>query len=163
MKKRINKERKLKYANIITFAMSACFFILCGILIVIGISRDNLEPIILITTIFLSITMSTFIIPCFVSFLLEFITNPVINEGEETYNYLNKEEFIEVLYTPNINGCEKEMTLTILEKVNCNFFAKLNEEYDIFLIVKDKENNEIYNCVISNYAYFNSRFKVKSN
>ena len=45
--------------------------------------------------------------------------------------------------------------------MECRFFAKLDENDEIILIAKDKEDNEIYRFEISNYSYFNARFKQK--
>ena len=167
MKKRTNKKLTVQQAKIITFIISAFFFVLFGLLIGIGITQNNVEGIFIFATIFLGVATTTFLIPVFVWERLLPITEPVIDiEGKKVVlDFLNKENFTELSFIPQDDngGSEYEMLLTIIKRVECKFFAKLKEDDEIILIVKDKEDNDIYSCEISNYSYFNARFKQKSN
>ena len=46
----------------------------------------------------------------------------------------------------------------ILQKEECKFYAKLTENNNIYLIVKDKHDEEVFSEVID-YVYFNYNFK----
>ena len=48
----------------------------------------------------------------------------------------------------------------ILQKEECKFYAKLTENNNIYLIVKDKHDEEVFSEVID-YVYFNYNFKFK--
>lgn len=86
-----------------------------------------------------------------------------LQEKNRAISLLTKEKFTELSFIPqeDDDGGEYEMLLAIQKGTNCKFFAKLNEDDKIILIVKNKDNVEIYNCKISNYYYFNLRFKKK--
>ena len=49
----------------------------------------------------------------------------------------------------------------ILQKEECKFYAKLIENNNIYLIVKDKHNEEVFSEEIENHVYFNHNFKFK--
>ena len=49
----------------------------------------------------------------------------------------------------------------ILQKEECKFYAKLTENNNIYLIVKEKHNEEVYSAEIENHVYFNSNFKFE--
>lgn len=51
------------------------------------------------------------------------------------------------------------MIIQILKKEGCKFYAKLTENNNIHLVVKDKHNEEVYSAEIENLIYFNSNFK----
>ena len=53
------------------------------------------------------------------------------------------------------------MIRQILQKEGCKFYAKLTENKNIYLIVKDKHNEEVYSVEIENHVYFNSNFKFE--
>lgn len=46
-------------------------------------------------------------------------------------------------------------------KEECKFYAKLTENDNIYLIVKDKHNEEVFSKEIENYVYFHNNFKFK--
>ena len=48
----------------------------------------------------------------------------------------------------------------ILQKEECKFYAKLTENNNIYLIVKDKHDEEVFSEVID-YVYFNYNFEFK--
>ena len=48
----------------------------------------------------------------------------------------------------------------ILQKEECKFYAKLTENDNIYLIVKDKHDEEVFSEVID-YVYFNYNFEFK--
>ena len=56
--------------------------------------------------------------------------------------------------------CDKmDMIMQILQKEGCKFYAKITENNNIHLVVKDKHNEEVYSVEIENLIYFNSNFK----
>ena len=52
-----------------------------------------------------------------------------------------------------------DMIMQILQKEGCKFYAKLTENNNIHLVVKDKHNENVYSVEIENLIYFNSNFK----
>ena len=57
-------------------------------------------------------------------------------------------------------GSDINIMRQILQKEGCKFYAKLTEK-NIYLIVKDKHNEEVYSGEIENHVYFNSNFKFE--
>lgn len=51
------------------------------------------------------------------------------------------------------------MMKKILRKEECKFYAKLTDNENIYLVVKDKHDEEVYDTKIENYDYFDSYFK----
>ncbi len=71
--------------------------------------------------------------------------------------YLSTTDYKQVifLYEP----CDiTKMLVQILQKEDCKFYAKLTENNNIHLIVKDKNNEEVYSTEIDNIFYFNANF-----
>ena len=167
MKKRIEKKLTSKQANGISLLVSAICTILLAIMCVTSYSDwDAMQCLVLV--------LCCIMLPI----LIYFLCYEIILKGDQiklaeentelhksTKEFLCKEEFTEVSFDPKKdNGeSEREMLLTIIKTIECRFFAKLNENDDIILIVKNQEDNDIYRCEISNYSYFNARFKPKSN
>ena len=57
-------------------------------------------------------------------------------------------------------SCDRmDMIMQILQKEGCKFYAKLTENNNIHLIVKDKHNEEVYSVEIENLFYFTANFK----
>ena len=54
-----------------------------------------------------------------------------------------------------------DMIEKIMKKEECKFYAKLTENNNIHLVVKDKMNEEIYSEEIENFFYFSYNFKFK--
>lgn len=54
------------------------------------------------------------------------------------------------------------MMCQILKKEECTFYAKLTGKKDIYLIVKDKHNEKIYDVEIANECYFMANFVLKN-
>lgn len=52
-----------------------------------------------------------------------------------------------------------DMIMQILQKEGCKFYAKLTENNNVHLVIKDKHNEEVYSAEIENLIYFNSNFK----
>ena len=61
---------------------------------------------------------------------------------------------------PADDGSHIDMMNKILQKEECKFYAKLTEDNNIYLIVKDK-HEEVLSEEIQNYVYFNNKFKIK--
>ncbi len=51
------------------------------------------------------------------------------------------------------------MITKILQKEGCKFYAKLTEDNNVHLIVKDKHDEEVYSAEIENPFYFDKNFK----
>lgn len=51
------------------------------------------------------------------------------------------------------------MIVQILQKEECKFYAKLTENNNVHLVVKDKYDEEVYSVEIENLIYFNTNFK----
>ena len=51
------------------------------------------------------------------------------------------------------------MITKILQKEGCKFYAKLTEDNNVHLIVKDKHDEEVYSTEIENPFYFDKNFK----
>lgn len=89
--------------------------------------------------------------------ILKMIFN--VEETEKKENtFLSKDDFTQVFYNPTKwYTSEEEMILSILEKEEIKFYAKLMEDEKILLLVKNR-NDVIYSCEISNYYYFEEHF-----
>lgn len=72
---------------------------------------------------------------------------------------LSSTSFKQVYFNPEYNGVNTDIMLTILEKDGCVFYAKLVENNCIYLIIKDKNNEEVFNEKIGNHLYFALNFK----
>lgn len=83
-----------------------------------------------------------------------------VTEGV-TMQYLSYTDFKEVYFLAEGFGSDIDMMRKILQKEGCKFYAKLTENNNIFLIVKDKHNEEVYSAEIENHVYFNSNFKFE--
>ena len=78
--------------------------------------------------------------------------------------FLSKEDYTEVFYeASNWHTSEGEMILTILEKEEIKFFAKLTDDANILLVVRNRNDQEIYSCEISNFDYFEVHFQKEKN
>lgn len=78
-----------------------------------------------------------------------------------TIQYLSYTDFKEVYFSAEGFGSDIDMMRKILQKEECKFYAKLTENNNIYLIVKDKHNEEVYSAEIENHVYFNSNFKFE--
>ena len=56
----------------------------------------------------------------------------------------------------------KKCAVKAFEICGCRFFAKLIENDEILLLVKDNTDEVKYKDIIADYYYFNARFKQKS-
>ena len=75
-----------------------------------------------------------------------------------TRQCLSKTDYRQVYFL--YESCDKmDMIMQILQKEGCKFYAKLTENNNIHLVVKDKHNEEVYSIEIENLIYFNSNFK----
>jgi len=164
MKKRTNKKLTFKQAKIISFSATIIFSVFMAIMFIIaGIENSLLQPLWLC---FLAYGVLVIFFACAMWAFMQIYSDPKsdLKEKNKAFGFLNKDTFTELYFIPqNNSGSEYEMLLTIIKRVECKFFAKLKEDDEIILIAKDKEDNEIYRCEISNYSYFNERFKLKAN
>ncbi len=78
-----------------------------------------------------------------------------------TIPQLSYTDFRQVYFFLSSSGDAIAKIMQILRKEECKFYAKLNENDTIYLIVKDKYNEEVYSSEIENYTYFNSHFKFE--
>ena len=80
----------------------------------------------------------------------------------ETVNtqYLSYTDFKQVYFiAKNLENDIVDMMKQIIQKEECKFYAKINNNKNISLIVKDKHNEEVYSAEIENYVCFNYHFK----
>lgn len=84
-------------------------------------------------------------------------------QKEKTNTFLSKDKFTELSFFLNCGESEAKILSAIIHAGGYKFYAKLTEDDNILLIVKDKNNDEIYNTIISNYLYFTNHFKKKEN
>ncbi len=78
-----------------------------------------------------------------------------------TAQYLSYTDFKQVYFGVTDDGSHIDMMNKILQKEECKFYAKLIENNNIYLIVKDKHNEEVFSEEIENHVYFNHNFKFK--
>ena len=83
------------------------------------------------------------------------------SEKEQVKTYLSKEKFTEVSYTTSATHTEAKMLSIILKAEGCRFYAKLTEDDNIRVVIKDKNDSKIYDAIFTNYLYFTSHFKPK--
>ena len=103
----------------------------------------------------------------FVLYFLIFKGDDKKNEEETekikraTMEKLSYTEFKQVYLVFRNSGSAVIMIEQILQKEGCKFYARLNENNNIYLIVKDKHNEEVYSAEIIQYDYFASNFTFK--
>lgn len=78
-----------------------------------------------------------------------------------TLSYLSYTDFRQVNFLVTDARSYIDMMNKIIQKEEYKFYAKLTENNNIYLIVKDKHNEEVFNDEISNYVYFNHYFKFE--
>ena len=78
---------------------------------------------------------------------------------DKTIQNLSYTDFREVYFLVTDEGSHIDMMKKILRKEECKFYAKFTDNENIYLVVKDKHDEEVYNAEIENYDYFNSHFK----
>lgn len=162
VKKRSKKNLTSKQANRISLIISAIYLILSLIRgIIENPTGDN--------------AVYYWVIGCMVgTAFIYFIFYFVIFKGEDkvreerakvtegiTMQYLSYTDFKEVYFLAEGVGSDIDMMRKILQKEGCKFYAKLTENNNVFLIVKDKHNEEVYSAEIENHIYFNSNFKFE--
>lgn len=158
MKNRIKKRLTLKQAKIMTFIAAIIF---CVIETIAIIHRFLNHPDWYLTF-YLGVLGFTALLAIIWILLKSIVSRIELDERILSKDFLNKEEFTEILYIPDIHGYEKEITLDIFRKLDCKFFAKLNEDEKIILIVKDNENNVIYSHKMSGYPCLNGSINPKN-
>ena len=78
-----------------------------------------------------------------------------------TVQHLSYTDFKQVYFLVADDGSYIiNMMNKILQKEECKFYAKLTENDNIYLIVKDKHDEEVFSEVID-YVYFNYNFEFK--
>ena len=66
---------------------------------------------------------------------------------------LSYTDFQQVYFLVTDVGSHINMMRQILQKEECKFYAKLIDNKNIYLVVKDKHNEEVYSAEIENYVY----------
>ena len=103
--------------------------------------------------------------------LIYFFVYEIIFKGEDiarsererqievaTRQCLSKTDYKQVYFL--YESCDKtDMIMQILQKEGCKFYAKLTENNNVHLVVKDKYDEEVYSVEIENLIDFNSNFK----
>ena len=84
-------------------------------------------------------------------------------QKEKSSTFLSKDKFTQLSFFINCGESEAKMLSAIIHAEGCKFYGKITEDDNILLIVKDKNDDEIYNTIISNYLYFTNHFKPKEN
>lgn len=156
--KRIKKQLTSKQVGIISMVVA----IVCGI-IYFWLPYSKGEGIFISGIMALVIAMVIFIF-CFYPVLKG--ADREIEEEEKSLQadvkkFLCIEKFTELIFIPKNNEVETEMILGILKEVGCRFFAKLDQDENIILIVKDEDDRKVWEEKIENYFYFDARFKAK--
>ena len=86
-----------------------------------------------------------------------------MNKTEAILAYnLSKDTYVKLKFLPDetiINTHCIKMLTTLLTNSNYSFWAKLTEEDNVKLIVKDVNDNILYDEIISNFRYLNAYFK----
>ena len=72
---------------------------------------------------------------------------------------LSYTDFHQVYFLVTDKGSHIDMMMQILKKEECKFYAKLTDNKNIYLVVKDKHDEIVYDKEIENYVYFNDHFK----
>ena len=93
--------------------------------------------------------------------LLVFAGSPTTKERKKVNTFLSKDKFTQLSFFLDCGVSNAKILSAILNAEGCKFYAKLTEDDNILLIVKDKYDDEIYNTIISNYFYFTNHFKPK--
>ena len=153
VKKRSKKSLTSKQANRISLIISAIYLI-------VSLIRGIIEKPTGDNAVYYW-TIGCMVGTAFIYFVFYF----VIFKGEDkvtegvTMQYLSYTDFKEVYFLAEGFGSDIDMMRKILQKEGCKFYAKLTENNNIFLIVKDKHNEEVYSAEIENHVYFNSNSK----
>lgn len=117
-----------------------------------SIIASILTAIILVT----SVAMAT----CAIYRIIMAIADLVVKEKKcSKPEFLKLDEFTSIFHKMQKNPSQSTLVIIALQKKGeIKFFAKLLEDQSILLVVKNKENKEIYSCKITNYSYFNELF-----
>lgn len=154
-KKKINS----KQANRISWIISGIYFIYMFINGLVS------KPVGDFATYYWSIglVVGTLLIYLFISEFVFKVGDKEKSEREQkieiaTRRYLSNSDYKQVYFL--YECCDiMDMIIQILEKEGCKFYAKLTENNNIHLVVKDKHNEEVYSAEIENLIYFNTNFK----
>lgn len=161
-KKRNKKKINSKWANRISLLISTIYFI-CSLINGI-ISKPTGDEAFYYWTIG-CVTGTLFIYMFFYIFIFKGDDREFEEKAKETEfstkQYLSYTDFKQVYFIVTDAGSYIDMMRQILEKEGCKFYAKLTENNKIYLIVKDKHNEEVYSTEIENYVYFDNHFKFE--
>lgn len=157
-KKRNKKKLSSKQADRISLAIAAIYFI-CGL--VRGIIEKPSGDLAIAYWFIVGIgTLAIYLI--FYFFIFKGEDKEIDERYKETefvtIQQLSYTDFRQVYFKINDSGSHIDMMRKILQKEGCKFYAKLTENNNIYLIVKDKHDEEVYSREIENYIYFNYNF-----
>lgn len=159
--KRSKKNLTSKQGARISFIISAIYFI-CSLIygIISKPTGDAAEFYIFITCL-----LGMYILILFYYVIFKVEDKRIEEETKKieiaTMQHLSYIHFKEVYFLVKGFGSDVDMIRQILQKEGCKFYARLTENKNIYLIVKDKHNEEVYSAEIENYAYFNLKFKLE--
>ena len=162
-----DNRRKLSSSQveIISLTISIVFFICMAKIGIIFIPTENTVAVLILM-----------ISCCLGTIFINFIFYSLIFKGGERKEEEEKEEksmlenittlklsntdFRQVYLGVTDNESHINMMMEILKKEGYKLYAKFNERHHIYLVVKDKYDEEVYNAEIENHMYFNRHFKL---
>lgn len=160
--KRNKKKLNSKWANRISLLIGTIYFI-CSLINGI-ISKPTGDEAFYYWTICCVIgTLFVYIVFYFIIFKVDDRESKERTKEIElaTTQYLSYTDFKQVYFLVKDAGSHNDMIRQIFQKEGCKFYAKLTENNKIYLIVKDKHNEEVYSTEIGNYVYFDNYFKFE--
>ena len=161
-KKKSSSKLSSKQANTISLIISAIYFI-C--VFVRGMILDQTGEDALFYWIACCFVGTGFIFFIFYYFIFNVETIKTEENRKkieiENIQHLSYTEFKQIYFIKNPENDIVDMMKQIMQKEECKFYAKLTNKKNIYLIVKDKHNEEVYSREIQNHFYFNSNFRFK--
>lgn len=160
--KRNKKKLSSKQANRISLLISTIGFIF---MLVIGLISKPTGKVEICYWIMGCIVAPMFIYLIFYFFIFKGEGRKAEEDAKEieivTTQHLSCTDFTQVYFLVKGYGSHIDMMRQILQKEGCKFYAKLTENKNIYLIVKDKYNEEVYSVEIQNHVYFHYNFKFE--
>ena len=158
MKKRINKKLTTTQAMIISIVFT---IIMSTMIDIVGfVLLGDMLTTTLLLVVFVASLFEVGIWGMFLYMIL--LPNSINIKGKKKITEtLKKEELIEIVCA-SPKTIQDEILQVLIQKTDCKLFAQLVKNDIIILIVKDKNNEEIYSCEITEYYEFLSKFKEKT-
>lgn len=150
MAKRNKRQLNSKQVNKISMVISILYFI-C--MLVNGL-LSNLGELFIYYLIIACITGSLFIYFVFYFLIFKGEEKERTEKAIVTIQYLSYKDFKQVSLSKN---CDRDIMWQILKNEGYQFYAQLTEDNNIYILIKDKHNKEVYNIKI-NSVYFDYNF-----